>query len=320
MLYLNKEDIGALVDFGEMTETIWKAMEIYDRKDFRQPDRIHADLSDGETYLYMPAFTEEVKGTKILTLSLGNPKVGKPVIQGVMLLNDPVTGDVVCILDGASVTGYRTGAVGATGLMHTSPEDCSTLGIVGTGVQAFYQGLYAPSVRPIDHIRVFDIDGAKAAAFAKRLGDQLPGVRVEAAASPEDLVRNSQAVITATPSSAPVIPDDAGLLKDRHFVGIGSYKPHMREYPDSLFRLIDRAYVDVDFALEESGDLITPINEGLLEEKNVKTLYQAVREGIVDRTGTTFFKTVGMALFDILVADRLYKKALESGAGQVIRT
>ena len=320
MLYLNNDDIGALVDFKEMTETIWRAMEIYHRGDFLQPDRIHADLSEEETYLYMPAFTDEVKGTKMLTLSLENPKRGKPVIQGVMLLNDPLTGEVKCILDGASVTGYRTGAVGATGLMHTSPEDCSTLGIVGTGVQAFYQGLYASAVRPINHIRVFDLDGEKAAAFARKLGDELPEVTVEAAKSAAELVGNSGAVITATPSSSPVIPDDGGLLKGRHFVGIGSYKPHMREYPDSLFRLVNTVYVDVSFALEESGDLITPIREGLLEEKNVKTLYGAVKGGTVDKSGTTFFKTVGMALFDILVADRLYKKALEVGAGQILRT
>lgn len=319
MLYLNKQDISSLIVYDEVIKIIEKAMEIYKNKDFTMPDRITVNTSDTETYLYMPCFTKNVKGTKLLTLNSDNYKINKPMLQGVMLLNDSKSGEINCILDGASVTAYRTGAVGATGIKYTSKESCKDLGIIGTGVQGLYQALYASSVRDLENIYVYDIDKSKCADFAKNLQNHLPKINIQPAESAKELVEKSEIVVTVTPSLNPVMPDDESLLKGKHFVGIGSYKPNMREYPESIFKLVDKVYIDVDFAMEESGDLITPCEKGWLKEENVETLYAAIKNNNVDRNKTTFYKSVGMALFDILVADYIYQKAIEKNIGQNIQ-
>lgn len=319
MLYLNKQDISSLIVYDEVIQIIEKAMEIYENKDFIMPDRITVNTNDTETYLYMPCFTKDVKGTKILTLNGENYKLNKPMLQGVMLLNNPVSGEIDCILDGASVTAYRTGAVGSTGIKYTSKESCKTLGVIGTGVQGYYQSLYAASVRPIENIYVYDLDKNKCAEFAKNLQKQLPNVIVKPAEDTKELVEKSEIIVTVTPSSKPVLPDDENLLKGKHFVGIGSYKPNMREYPESIYKLLDKVYIDVDFAMEESGDLITPCEKGWLKEENVETLFSAIKNNSIDKNKTTFYKSVGMALFDVLVADYIYKKAIEKGIGQNIQ-
>ena len=318
MLFLGKEDISKLVVFEEIIAAVERAMEIYNKKQFLQPDRITVNVSDSETYLYMPCFTDKIKGTKVITLYGDNYKLNLPTIQGVMLLNDPVTGMIDCILDGASITGYRTGAVGATGIKYTSKESIKNLGIVGTGVQAYYQALYAASIRDLENIYVFDVLTDKCREFAKTIQERLPKVKVHPAESTEELVKKSEVIVTVTPSSSPVIPDSAELLDGKHFVGIGSYKPSMQEYPRSIFQLLDKVYIDVDFALEESGDLIIPCENGWFRKENIRTLYSAVQDNSIDRNKTTFFKSVGMALFDILVADKLYRKALERNMGQKI--
>ena len=319
MLYLSREDIGKLIVFEDMIAVIERAMGIYNKKQFMQPDRIGFNVTESETYLYMPCFTEKIKGTKVLTLSTDNYKYNLPTIQGVMLLNDPKTGQINCMLDGASVTGYRTGAVGAAGVKYTSKESDKNLGIIGTGVQAYYQALYASSVRELENIYVFDILAEKCRAFAKTIQERLPKIRVQPAESAEELVKKSEVIVTVTPSASPVIPDSAELLEGKHFVGIGSYKPSMQEYPRSIFRLLNKIYIDVDFAMEESGDLIIPCEKGWFSKDNIQTLYQAIKDGSIDRNKTTFFKSVGMALFDILVADNIYRKALERNMGQTIR-
>ena len=319
MLYLNKDDIGKLVVFEEMIATIERAMEIYSKKQFMQPDRIGFNVTASETYLYMPCFTDEIKGTKILTLSTENHKYNLPTIQGVMLLNDPKTGRINCMLDGASITGYRTGAVGSTGIKYTSKESDKNLGIIGSGVQAYYQALYAASVRELENIYVFDVLADKCGTFAKTLQERLPKIKVQAAASAEELIKKSEIIVTVTPSTSPVMPDSAELLEGKHFVGIGSYKPTMQEYPGSIFRLLDKIYIDVDFAMEESGDLIIPCEKGWFSKDNIQTLYPAIRDRSIDRDKTTFYKSVGMALFDILVANNIYQKALERKIGQTIR-
>ena len=87
-----------------------------------------------------------------------------------------------------------------------------------------------------------------------------------------------------------MLPDDAELLEGKHFIGIGSYKPNMREYPESIYKLLEKIYIDVDFAKEESGDLATPCEKGWFKEENIQTLYSAVKANSIDRSRTTFCK------------------------------
>jgi ornithine cyclodeaminase len=193
------------------------------------------------------------------------------------------------------------------------------LGIIGSGVQAYYQALYAASVRELQNIYVFDILADKCRDFAKLLQERLPKIKAQPAESAEELIKKSDIIVTVTPSSRPVIPDSVELLEGKHFVGIGSYKPTMQEYPRSIFQLLDKIYIDVDFAKEESGDLIIPCKNGWYSEEKIQTLYPAIQENSIERNKTTFYKSVGMALFDILVADNIYQKALERNIGQNIK-
>ena len=127
----------------------------------------------------------------------------------------------------------------------------------------------------------------------------------------EKLIRQSEVVITATPATEAVIPNDEELLRGKHFIGIGSYKPLMREYPDAIYNLIEKIYVDDLFAKEESGDLTQPIEAGLLSEERVEKLGPYITSGksIPNLNETTFFKSVGIAIFDVVVANVIYKKA-----------
>jgi len=90
----------------------------------------------------------------------------------------------------------------------------------------------------------------------------------------------------------------------------------MMEYPRSLFELLNEVYIDVDYAKKESGDLVIPIREGWISESMIKTLGSAIKSNNVNNTGTTFYKSVGMALFDLRVADYIFNKAIEKNIGQ----
>ncbi len=314
MLYLSSNDIEKVINHEEVVEIIESAMLLYETGNFMQPDRITVNRKDKETYLYMPCFTDEVKGTKILTLYAENAQKGIPTIQGVMLLNDVQTGKINCIMEGSTLTAYRTGAVGSCGIKHTTPENVTTLGIVGTGIQGYYQCMYACKIRNIKQITVFDIFKDKAEEFKKRLDDALPNVSIRVADSTEELLNNSEVIVTVTTSPKPVLPNDADLLRGKHFLGIGSYKPTMQEYPQALFEIVDDIFIDVEFAKEETGDLINPLREGWIKENQIHTLGKYLDKEInVD--GTTFYKSVGMALFDITVADYIYNKAKKLGIG-----
>ena len=90
----------------------------------------------------------------------------------------------------------------------------------------------------------------------------------------------------------------------------------MKELPDSLFHLTDDVYVDLPYACEESGDLSTRIESGLLDETNVKCLHN-VLDGSQSKpaSDTVIFKTVGMALVDLVAAEYICETAEREGSG-----
>lgn len=316
MLYLNSKDIEKVINHEDVVEIIEKTMKIYEEGNFVQPDRITVNRNS-ETYLYMPCFTDNVKGTKILTLFDENAKKGVPTIQGLMLLNSNETGKIKCIMDGASITAFRTGAVGSCGIKHTTPENVSTLGIIGTGTQGFYQALYACKIRNIKKISVFDILPDKAKEFKERLQEALPNVTVQAMATCEEVIEASEVIITVTTSSKPVIPNNRELISGKHFIGIGSFKPTMQEYPQALYEILDEVYIDVEFAKEETGDLANPLKEGWIKDEQIHTLGSVLNQEI-DVEKTTLYKSVGMALFDIYVGEYIYKRAQELNIGTTL--
>ncbi len=118
-----------------------------------------------------------------------------------------------------------------------------------------------------------------------------------------------------------MLPDEEELLAGKHFVGIGSYKPEVREFPRALFGLLKTVYVDTEHALQESGDIIVPLRNGWLRQDQVMTLGRfLIDDKSRDRAKeeTTFFKSVGMALFDVCASKLIYEKAIVKGLGQNI--
>ena len=108
------------------------------------------------------------------------------------------------------------------------------------------------------------------------------------------------------------------LFAGKHCIAIGSFEPDVREYPDALFSLIEKVWVDIDFAKEESGELLVPLQKGLLQEDQLETLGHFIESGRAPERGahgTTFSKAVGMALFDLTTARLAYTNALAKGLG-----
>ena len=315
MLLLTKEEIESLASPKELIQVIGQAARLYEEGGFVMPDRIGVTERDN-TYLYMPCFAPEAHGTKILTLFPGNAARGLPRIQGVMLLNDPQTGALQGILDGAALTACRTGAVGALGICCTAPQDASRLALIGAGVQGLHQCLFAAEVRPIREVYVYDPIPASAQRLAETLGARAD-LSVTLCASAREAVEQGEIVVTATASNDPVIPDDRQLVRGKHFIGIGSYKPFMREYPRAVFQEAEQILIDVEFAKEETGDLATPLREGWIQPQQVATVGKVLDKPCLT-AGTTLYKSVGMALFDLMTANFLAAKAAREGVGRQV--
>ncbi len=319
MLYLNSAEISKAAGLDQVMDAVENAYALDLSGKYEMPPRMHVN-HEGNSLLYMPCFTGGIFGTKILTLFPANASKDKPVIQGLVLLNDPETGAPLALLDGARLTAVRTGAVGGVAVRHLTPENATTVGLIGAGVQGFYQVLFACCARKIERVSLYDLNRVKCADLAEKLQEALPGIGISVSASVEEHIEASEIIITATPATDPVLPDDQELLRGRHYIGIGSYKPEMREFPETLYSLVDKVYIDTEHGLEESGDLITPLENSWIKHEQIVKIGKIIgKKEIAAGKGTTLFKSVGMALFDLAVSELIYKNALENNIGTVLK-
>lgn len=315
MIFLDKEQIEQLIDRNEMMDQIEEAFRIFGAEEYFMPPRPVVE-HENKTLIYMPCYTKDVIGTKMLTIFPENAKLGLPSIDGLVILNDHTTGAPLAILDGQAVTAWRTGAVGGVGIRHLSRKDAHTVGIVGAGAQGFHLALYACAAREIHTVYVWNHSDRDLTDYLDRLKKAIadPAVEVVQCKAVEDLVKASDIICTATPSTEPVLPNDKELLEGKCIIAIGSYTPEMREIPDVIWDLADNVYIELPYACEESGDLSIPLAEGRLTEDRVVLMDKFLASGADEEEiakKTTYFKSVGMGLFDVCVAQKLLEKAKE---------
>lgn len=315
MRYLAGKDLVDLLPPAVLVAAIEQALHDFAEGKALVPARHHLDFGDN-TLLTMPAFGDGAFGTKIVSVIPSNAVRGVPVVNGLMVLNDGTTGLPLAILDAATLTAQRTGAVGAVGLKVTTPRNVDRLGIVGVGVQGTWQAIYACAVRDIRTVNYVARSDEKAKRFADEVSRHVPSVRLARCIDTSELVRKSQVVITATTSSQPVLPGEPSLLENRHFVSVGSFKPAMRELPPAVCELAREVIVDSDAAKSEVGDLIEPLSRGVLREENIVHLADVVTgKRTIDTARTTVFKSVGMALYDLYAARAFFAEAQRTGRG-----
>lgn len=315
MIFLDKEQIESLIDVNMMMDQIEKTYQIFREGNYYMPPRPVIE-HENKTLIYMPCYTKDVIGTKMLTMFPENAKFGLPSIDGLVILNDAQTGAPLAVLDGQAVTAWRTGAVGGAAIRHLADKNARTVGIVGAGVQGFYQAVYACAAREIHTVYIYNHSDRDLTDYLERLKKAIdnPGIKVVQCKSVEELARQSDIICTTTPSNTPVLPDDRELLRGKCIIAIGSYTPEMREIPDAVWDVAEKVYIELPYACEESGDLSQPLSEGRLTKDRIVLMSDYLASGEREESGngkTTYFKSVGMGLFDVCVAQKILEIAKE---------
>ncbi|RYL92491.1 ornithine cyclodeaminase family protein [Sporolactobacillus sp. THM7-4] len=323
MLALSKNDIFNLITMDDAMDAIEQAYQAYHSKQFLMPQRTQITKDNKDTLLFMPCFSAKRLGSKIVTVFPENAKKALPSTQGLMLLNDSETGNPLAIMDGTFLTAFRTGAVGGVAIRHLTEKKKINLGLIGTGVQGKYLVLAACRAKDVSNIYLYNRTQSKIPQFIQEVkqGIDREPITFHICENTNELVQASDVVITATTSYQPVLPDRADILVNKLFIGIGSYQPDMREFPKALYSSVSKIYIDTSDASAESGDIITPLkNHWIPGDRVVPFSTIIAREESISqlKNKTILFKSVGMSLFDLFVANVIYDKAVQHGVGKNI--
>ena len=317
MLFFNKQAIESL-DLKDIQKAVVRAYGLVLDNAFHMPDRMHVPHKDN-TLLLMPCFSGDYFATKLVSVFPGAAASGLPVVNGILVLADNLTGAPLAIMDGAALTARRTGAVGGVAVACLAPKTVHTAGIIGAGVQGLSQAQFLLFNRKISTLWVADLDHAAAWKMAETLKKSYPHVHFQVAKTTRDLVDACQVVICATTSREPVFEIDTADAKGKTFISVGSFTPEMKELPDAVIAAADAVYVDTPFAARESGDICIPLKKQVVSKDKIQPFAPVTRHPVdTDHGKTWFFKSVGMALFDLTVASAVYALGKEKNLGQVL--
>ena len=317
---LSGEQIRQAVTMKEIIDEMEVAFIELSAGRAEMPIRAHIEIDEpAGTALFMPSYLAPTAkiGVKTVTLFDENRENNLPFIQGMVSLFDGNNGTPLAVLDGMTITALRTGAVSGLATRYLARKDAKVCTVFGAGVQGRTQLEAVCAERELTTAYVIDPFEAAAERFAGEMSEQL-GIEVIAAKDQKKAVAEADIVCCATISETPVFNDE-DLSEGVHINAVGSYKPHVQEVPEEMV-LRSKLYVDHrESALEETGDLIIPLEKGLFTEDHIIAeigeLAMGSAPGRTSESEITFFKSVGVAVQDLAASAVAFNKAKELGLG-----
>lgn len=325
---LTKADMERVFTMREAIEGDKEALALYSAGASDIPLRANLAVKKYEgNSLYMPGYAEsaDALGIKIVSVYPRNAEKGLTSVPATMVLLNAETGEVKALMDGTFLTRLRTGAVSGAATDLLARKDSSIFALIGSGGQAEAQLEAVLAVRPVSEVRIFSPTAAHCEAFAERMRKKFSGIysaRITAVQSAEAAIANADIITAVTVSEKPVF-DGAQVKAGAHVNGVGSYMPNMQELPEALLQRAAKIYLDTrDGVLNEAGDFLTPIKAGRFSAERITgelgELALKKTSGRIDENEITVFKSTGTAILDVVIAQKVYERAVAQGAGTVI--
>lgn len=311
MKILTDDHVHAALRFPEFIDALQEAFA----GDFTMPPRQVLALdpsSDGhEAFAMLPSWNEQVIALKAFTYF---PRNASPLrtLYSKILVFDRAHGEPLALVDGSSVTYWRTAGVSALASRFLSRPESSSLLLLGTGNLAPYLIRAHASVRDLERVMVWGRDAAKAEAVVGRMAGEFPGIRFAVVEDLEAACRAADLVVAAT-GSPEILIRGAWLRPGTHCDFLGNHHATRREC-DSEAVIRSRVYVDTRAnCLREAGELLVPMAAGEFSaERVVGELAELCRGSVPGRVSAeelTLFKSVGCALGDLCGALATYRAA-----------
>lgn len=307
MHHLSSKYLKEVFSPMEVINIVRQGIIHYAEGSYNVPDRMHIKRGRS-TNLIMPAFGEKYYCTKIVSVDPHNHIKKRPVISGIVVLNDSDSGEVLITMDAPMITALRTAAVGSIGLDMIC-GDVNKLGIIGLGVQGFWQSIFAISMREMTEIYCYTRNKEKFISYQDELNKWHPNVNIKWCPTAEMVVQHAQVIITCTTSSDPVFDTNGLDLQSKRFISVGSFSKHMQELPKDVYQNADALIIDSEAAKTEVGDVMNAMSNDWVDHSNIHALSDVLsgKESIAEYRNIVF-KSVGMAAFDLALAVAVYEK------------
>jgi ornithine cyclodeaminase len=316
MNYLSGNKVHELLSMTEALKLSEEAFMIHANGLLKQPPREILNGNDGSMMGVMPLFISDGPyqgfGLKSVVVNFSQNIKKTASHKGVILVYEDSNDSDFSLVDAGSITELRTAAASAFATNILAPQDANNLAILGTGLQARAHLKAMKAVRNIKRIRIWGRDMSKAQEFCQWAFDTM-GDRVEVFDHPTGAVSGADLICTTTASKVPIL-NEGDVSKGAHVNAIGASALGYRELDMNLFK--DAIlFTDCNRAvISASSSINDAVKEGILSPTNVGTEIGSIIKADWQRPSNTItiFKSVGLAVQDIVFAKYLLRKDMDN--------
>jgi len=319
-LILTQSEVRALLPMDVCMDLVAQGLAALARDEAVNPLRSAVWLPDRSGLLgLMPGFVSDpaALGVKVVGVFPANHGTPLDSHQGFVALFDSTTGAPTAIVEGSEITAIRTAAASGVATRLLARTDANELALIGSGVQARTHLAAMIQARSISRVRVFSPKEANRMAFAEREADRY-GLPVEAVDSARAAVEGADIVCTVTSARRPVVMGE-WLAPGTHINAAGSSISATRELDTEAVKR-SRLFVDRrESTHNEAGDYLMPLAEGAIDADHILgeigELLLGEVEGRRSDREVTLFKSLGLAVEDLVSTDHVVRQAREQGIG-----
>ena len=317
ILYLNAQHLGALdLDKSQIVGILEEIFRHKASGNTRMPPKVFFHHAGDRFYSAMSACATSLgyAGCKWQSGDPGNPLRGLPYIQGLYILTDNGTGEMLAVMDARWITGQRTAAASALVARYQAREDAKELAILGCGLQGrAHLEILAAEIPSLTQCRVYDILPEAQNDFVMQLDGCHNGVSVTGVQSAEEAVRGADVVITGGPIQE---QRDATIVSDWIRPGALVVTIDYDSYvTDDCIAAMDIVLTDDFDQIEDARnneDKFTGISRVDADLAQMITTGKGLRQSD-DQRIMAF--NLGIALEDLATAAEILKRARQKGIG-----
>ena len=324
IIYLSNEEVKNLLDLGQAIEITEQALRDHSegRVIWSKPEDLAIKPDHGwQSWVTGCALANRpVAGFRIRAIKAagGSRDPSRPPRgpRRILILSDREGGEILAIMDEDWCHAVRTGAAATVACRVLARKGSSTLAMLGAGDTARATLPIMAKAFRLKEVRVTSRSPESRRAYAKDLEPKL-AIRVRAVDSTEEALRGADMVISATTTSQPFVREE--WLEEGVFVySIGKHQ----EMEDAVYKKADKFVVDSWEHCKKKSDLERMLKEGFLTRSDIYAelpdLIAGLQPGRESDRERIFMRAIGLVNQDIAIADWVYRRALETGAGTVL--
>ncbi len=295
---LEDKDIAELLTAERATSWMREALLAEHARRLVAPPRVHTDVGTGRLVFTTGSLRGEWFGYRSYDTLDVHPG------EQVVVVHDATDGRVRGLAIGNELGPRRVGAIGGIAADTLASADADTLGLIGTGNQAWRQLWAISTVRRLSSVRVFSRTPELREAFAERARHEL-GISVEPVAGAREAVDGAAIVVLATSSATPVIQAD-WVAPGAFVTTLGPKQVGRAEFDRELVESADVAVTD---SVGQVAAYDPPnILHGTSHEQRLTSLGAVLAGDAPGRTSEgqrTLFLSVGLAGTEVFLLNRL---------------